>query len=160
MNAYLTKPFAPYDLFAAVEQFSQEAPAARAPDEPGQAPSAAPCPVDLVSFRSAMRDAGAEDAVEEILDTFAQTTPRSLAALAGAVEASDAAAIANAAHAFKSPAGAIGAQALAALLQEIELAGMEGAIDRARTGFEQVLREAEAVLACLRTARPASGPDG
>jgi HPt (histidine-containing phosphotransfer) domain-containing protein len=78
----------------------------------------------------------------------------SLAALASAVEAGDAAAIAKAAHFFKSASAAIGARALATGLQEIELAAKEGAIDRARTGFDLVQREVKAVLDCLRTIRP------
>ena len=84
-----------------------------------------------------MREAGAEEAVEAILELFAQTAPERVAALTAAMESGDTKAIANAAHAFKSPSSAIGALRLGGLLQEIELAGKIGDIARARVGVRE-----------------------
>jgi HPt (histidine-containing phosphotransfer) domain-containing protein len=103
-----------------------------------------------------MREAGAEEAVDGILDMFAQNAPERIADLRTAVTAGDAPAIATAAHAFKSPSGAIGALRLAGFLQEIELAARDGALDDVRTAFERAEQETEAVLAHLRTVRDGS----
>jgi two-component system sensor histidine kinase/response regulator len=118
MNDYLTKPFKAHQLFAAVEGWSADvaAPAAPAP------------PIDLEGFRQTMREAGAEDAVPDILETFVQAAPARFDTLRAALAGGDATAIARAAHAFKSAAGAIGAHELAAVLGEIEAAAQEGAV--------------------------------
>jgi HPt (histidine-containing phosphotransfer) domain-containing protein len=97
-----------------------------------------------------MREAGAEEAVDAILELFAQTAPERVAALTVAMESGDAKAIANAAHAFKSPSSAIGALRLGGLLQEIELAGKVGDIPRARAAFANLDAETAAVLSQLR----------
>jgi HPt (histidine-containing phosphotransfer) domain-containing protein len=106
--------------------------------------------IDLASFRRNMREAGAEDAVEGIFAMFVQDVPERVAALSAAMTLADLGAIAKAAHAFKSPSAAIGATGLAGLLQEIELAGNEGAMDRASEGYARLPPEVEAVLRELR----------
>ncbi|MEO8139329.1 MAG: response regulator [Gemmatimonadota bacterium] len=141
MTGYLSKPFRPHELFAAVEGLEVG---------PATAPPAASASMDLESFRRSMREAGAEEAVDGILEMFAQNIPERLAALTAGVAAKDAAEIARAAHAFKSPAAAIGALGLAGLLQEVELAAKQGAVDRASAAFALVLPEAEKVLRHLQ----------
>jgi two-component system sensor histidine kinase/response regulator len=144
MNGYLSKPFRAHDLFAIVEGFA---------DDHDTAPTSETTPapaIDLEAFRRSMREAGAEEAVEAILELFAQTAPERVAALTAAIESGDAKAIANAAHAFKSPSSAIGALRLGGLLQEIELAGKAGDIARARAAFANLDAETAAVLDQLR----------
>ena len=147
MTGYLSKPFRAHDLFAIVESIGDENETIPAETDP--AASAAPA-VDLEAFRRSMREAGAEEAVEAILELFAQTAPERLAAVTSAIESGDAKAIANAAHAFKSPSSAIGALRLGGLLQEIELAGKAGDIARARAAFATLDAETTAVLEQLR----------
>src|SRR3989442_1277925 len=83
MSDYLAKPFKGHELFALVEGSVERgsavaSPAAEAPAEP-----AAP-PVDLEGFRATLREAGAEQALYSIVDTFVRQAPDRLAALAAA----------------------------------------------------------------------------
>ncbi len=157
MDGYLTKPFRPHELFALVEGCG--APAARSEAPAGElvgegvvveagSNGAAPA-VNLVEFVRAMRDAGAEGAVDRILDLFVGDAPSRLGALTAAVAAADAHGVQRAAHAFKSPAGSIGAHRLQALLQEVESAAMDGDLPRAGAASVRVVPEVEAVLAYL-----------
>jgi HPt (histidine-containing phosphotransfer) domain-containing protein len=109
--------------------------------------------VDLAEFRCAMREAGAEDSIDEILDLFIANAPERLAVLGEAVQSGDARAIEQAAHAFRSPAGMIGARGLEKVLLDIELAGRAGTVGPARAAFEKVGLEAESVLRYLRSER-------
>ena len=113
--------------------------------------------LDSGEFRRTMRDVGAEDAVDAVLDLFAEHAPGRLAALNGAMASGQGEEIARAAHAFKSPAGAIGARGLESLLLDVELAGIAGAIGQARTAFDRVRPEVESVLQHLRLEREKLG---
>ena len=141
MTGYVPKPFRPHELFAAVEGL---------PDVLALPPVASAATMDVEGFRRTMREVGAEDAVDGILDLFVQNVPERIAALTAAVNARDAPEIARAAHAFKSPAGAIGAVGLAGLLQAVELAATQGAVDQACAAFALVGPETDAVVRHLR----------
>jgi HPt (histidine-containing phosphotransfer) domain-containing protein len=136
-----SQPPRPNELFPAVEG---------PPDIPALPPVVSTARLDIEGFRLTMREVGAEDAVDGILDLFVQNVPERIAALTAAVKARDASEIARAAHAFKSPAGAIGALGLASLLQEVELAATQGAVDQACAAFAQVGPETDAVVRYLR----------
>jgi PAS domain S-box-containing protein len=153
MNGYVPKPFRPHELFAAVESLGSVTVVPAPAKVPGPAMVASSKAVDLAGFRSIMREAGAEEAVDGILDLFSESAPERLTALGAAVGAGDGVAIGRAAHAFKSPAGSIGAHGLQALLQEMEIAGTAGEIAQARATFARVGPEAESVLECLRVHR-------
>src|SRR2546430_6492571 len=118
MTDYLAKPFKAHELFATVEG--------------GAARATAPPAVDLAAFRATMREAGAEEAVDGILETFMEHVAGHLDALEQAVTSGETATIGKTAHAFKSAAGSIAAHRLAAALQALEQAGRAGAIDTAR----------------------------
>jgi PAS domain S-box-containing protein len=150
MSEYLTKPFKAHELFAIVEGWT-----AAAPPPP---PPAVSVPVDLDAFRHEMRAAGAEEAVDPVLDTFLQSAPERVAALTTALAAGTAPEIERAAHAFKSASATIGAKVLATLLQQMEVAGKAGDVTGARRVGEGLLRESEAVLAYLRQVRAAPSP--
>jgi HPt (histidine-containing phosphotransfer) domain-containing protein len=139
MSDYLANPFKARELFAV--------------GEGGAARAAARPAVDLAEFRASMRDAGAEEAVDGILDTFVEHVGGHVDALARATRSGDGEPIAKAAHGFRSAAGAIGAQGLAAALQALAQAARAGAIEPARREWQRARHEAEAVIACLRTAR-------
>jgi signal transduction histidine kinase/DNA-binding response OmpR family regulator len=139
MNGYLTKPFKAHELFAAVER--------------GVVGAGASPPVDLAAFRATMREAGAEDAVEGILDTFVEHAGGHVDALERATMSGNAEAIATAAHAFKSAAGSIRAGGLAGALQAVEQAGRAGAVETARHEWKRAREEVEAVVTFVRAAR-------
>ncbi|MEO8030519.1 MAG: response regulator, partial [Gemmatimonadota bacterium] len=162
MNGYVAKPFRPQELFSAVETAElapaavrSAGPAADRPGESRQPPAASdePPAVDLVEFRRAMKEAGIEDSADRILDLFVESGTERLEALTAAADARDGAAMARSAHAFRSPAGAIGAGRLAEGLLEMELAGKAGMIDQACAAFRRVQPEAKRVLAYLTVQR-------
>ncbi|HUX33654.1 MAG TPA: PAS domain S-box protein [Gemmatimonadaceae bacterium] len=168
MSEYLAKPFKSHDLFAVVERWG--APPAAPGPRPEHAggtvthlvasvvpPDDQP-PVDVEGFRTSMREAGAEGAVEKILDTFTADAPKRQAALLTAFESRIAADIRSAAHAYKSAAGAIGAHALAALMLSIEVAGKEGRIDDARALSAESQKLTDAVVSYLHGRRPRESP--
>ncbi|MGH7538860.1 MAG: response regulator [Gemmatimonadales bacterium] len=150
MSGYLTKPFKAHELFAAVEGWSPT-PAAAA--EPGATPARATPPIDVEGFRQEMRAAGAESAVDTVLDTFLQSTPERVTALTTALAGGTATEIERAAHAFKSAAATIGAKSLATMLQQVEAAGKAGDLPRAHQLGERLVRESEAVITYLRQVR-------
>jgi len=149
MSDYLTKPFKGHDLFAIVEGRAGAAtPAMPQPLAPTQE-----APVDLEAFRREMREAGVEEAVEAILDTFVQSASERVAALTLALAAGAAPDIRRAAHAFKSSAGTIGAKRLAALLHQLEAAAEAGDVEQARSLGHRFAEESAAVTAYVRRAR-------
>jgi PAS domain S-box-containing protein len=153
MSAYLTKPFKAHELFAAVEGWGATL---AAPVEPAPAP--APAPVDLDAFRHEMRAAGAEEAVDPVLDTYLQTAPERLRVLSEALAAGAAPDIERAAHALKSASATIGARGLAAVLLQLEAAGRAGDVTGARRAGDDLVRESEAVIAYLRQVRSGADP--
>jgi CheY-like chemotaxis protein len=156
MTDYLTKPLRGHELFAAVEGWAPSG--ADNVETPAAAESASP-PVDVDAFREQMRLAGAESAVDQILDTFLESTPQRINAIAEALSAGDATGIERAAHALKSSAATIGAKSLAALLQQLEIAGKEANVPRARSlgnDIEGVSNQVVDYLSGLRARRPAT----
>jgi two-component system sensor histidine kinase/response regulator len=152
MSDYLAKPFKAHELFAMVEDAAGSAPIG---DDP-QIGDAAP-PVDLDGFRNTLREAGAEEAVDSILDTFQRQAPERLAALTAAIAAGEAPAITAAAHTFRGAAATIGATELATLLEQMETAGRAGDVEQARSAFERtdaVARNVVAYIASQRVATP------
>jgi two-component system sensor histidine kinase/response regulator len=158
MTGYLAKPFKSHELFALIE--TREGP-----------PPRTHMPVDVAGFRETMREAGAGEAVDGILDSFVAQLPERLAALETAMTNGHPDATARAAHALKGSAATIGAQELARLLERIETTaragvtaapGLEsdavagvgpGDLGDARELLEQVQGEARAVLEFLREQR-------
>jgi HPt (histidine-containing phosphotransfer) domain-containing protein len=96
-----------------------------------------------------MRAAGAEAAVDSILQTFLDSAPERIAAVVSALESGTTPAIERAAHAFKSAAAAIGAKRLADLLQQIETAGRSGEVAAARDLAARFRAESDAVVRFL-----------
>ena len=113
--------------------------------------------MDLDAFRREMRDAGVEEAVDAILDTFVQSAGERITALTSALATGEAQAIKRAAHAFKSAAGTIGAKRLAALLQELETIAEAGNVAQARQLGARFAEESAAVTAYVRRARQGAG---
>jgi PAS domain S-box-containing protein len=154
MTDYLTKPFRGHDLFAIVEGRAGVVTAGLPPDPlvPSQ-----DAPVDLDAFRRDMREAGVEEAVDAILDTFVRSAGERITALTAALATGEAQAIKRAAHAFKSAAGTIGAKGLATLLEQLETAATAGDVALARTLGDRFVAESAAVAAYVRRARQSPG---
>jgi len=151
MSDYLTKPLRAHELFAAVEGW---APSGTERPEPVAAPQGV-APVDVEGFREQMRLAGAEAAVDQILDTFLDSTPQRVTAITTALTSGNAGDIERSAHALKSAAGTIGAKSLAALLQQIEVAGKAGNVPGARALQNRLEAESAAVIEQLTRLRGA-----
>ncbi|HEY6222496.1 MAG TPA: response regulator [Gemmatimonadales bacterium] len=152
MTDYLTKPLRAHELFAAVEGW---APSIAPRAEPAPMPRGGALPVEVDAFREQMRLAGAEAAVDQILDTFLESTPQRISAITAALSAGTPGDIERAAHALKSAAGTIGAKSLAALLQQIESAGKAGDVLAARALQDRLEGESAAVLEQLTRLRKA-----
>jgi len=125
MDGYLSKPFRPYELFAMIEGWGS-------PGETEAREVDVDSAIDITGFRATLREAGIEDALGALLDAFATDAPARMDAIDESCRAGDADAIARAAHAFKSAAGAIAARPLAELLRQVELAGRESRVEEAR----------------------------
>src|SRR3989475_8261411 len=147
MTDYLAKPFKAHELFALVEGTAE-------PKAPAAQPLAtlAP-PVDLEGFRTTLREAGAEQALYSIIDTFVRQAPDRLAALATAVTSGTGDDIAKAAHVYRGAAATIGARELAELLEHVETTARAGEIEAARETFERVSPVAHDVTEYLRQQR-------
>jgi PAS domain S-box-containing protein len=123
MTSYLPKPFKPHELFAAVEGWGATvASKQQLPDSPESE-----VVVDLEEFRRSMREAGVEDAVGTLLETFLQDAPGRMQALGRAAATADTSALEASAHAFKSAARTISLmpvveEAYTAVIQYLEAA--------------------------------------
>src|SRR5712691_816450 len=147
MTEYLAKPFKAHELFALVEGAGQGKPA------PAPTPPAVTPPVDLEGFRTTLREAGAEQALYSIVDTFVRQAPDRLAALATAVASGAGAEIAKTAHVYRGAAATIGARELADLLERVETSARAGDVEQAREAFERVSPMAHQVTDYLRQQR-------
>jgi signal transduction histidine kinase/CheY-like chemotaxis protein len=148
MSDYLAKPFKAHELFSLVEGSTDRK---VAPPEPAAA-TAGP-PVDLEGFRMTLREAGAEQALYSIVDTFVRQGPDRLAALAAAAASGSGAEMAKAAHVYRGAAATIGARELAGLLERVETTARAGEIDAAKEAFELVSSVAHNVTEYLRQQR-------
>jgi len=151
MSGVVTKPFKPHQLFAAVEGWAEP------PGPAAEAAAGAATPIDLVALRASLRAGGVEDMLEPLVASFLKDAPSRLAGIEDAVRAGDAERVRLAAHAYRSSAAQLGALALAAALQALELAGRAGDLAGA-PGLAGVVRhEHTAVCAFLAAAVPGGG---
>lgn len=84
---------------------------------------------------------GDEDLLEELLKTFLEYTPHQLQEIQQALEAGDALGLQGQAHSIKGAAASINAEALREAAWQVELAGKNGEIDRARSLVAALSRE-------------------
>jgi CheY-like chemotaxis protein len=146
MDAYLAKPFAARDLFAVLE--------GELPEQPARV-SAAHRPagklIDLEELRADLREAGIEESLPVLVRLFLRDGPGRLDAIASAVGAGSAPAVASAAHAMKSAAGAVRATRLMSLLSALERAAKAGDLTMASAQAEAIGAEHRAVRDWLET---------
>ena len=157
MTGYLAKPFKAHELFALVEGSTD-----RSRPTPAPGTLTGPPPVDLEAFRNTLREAGAEEAVDSILDTFSRQAPDRIATLVAAVAGRQANDTMRAAHVLRGAAGTIGANRLADILERIEeVARRGGDVSDLREDVQRAEVEAAAVLDHLRRRRaPTAAPAG
>lgn len=102
--------------------------------------------MDVERFRAELREAGVEEMIGTLLDTFVEDAPVRFAALEQATKNQDAKAVETAAHAFKSGAGTIHATFLAVALSDAETAGRVGQLESTAELLEQIRSEYLAVV--------------
>jgi len=143
MDAFLTKPFRGHELLSLVENTARSS-----TSDAGKESAASP--VNLDAFREAMREVGIEEVVDTTLATFCHEMPDRMDALKGALETADVAGIASAAHAMKSAAGAIHAEALAATMNNLEQAANEGDVSTSQTLATEAHSDFDEVMTFLK----------
>jgi two-component system sensor histidine kinase/response regulator len=153
MTDYLPKPFKAHELFAVIERERNPIVDPAAAPVPAAAPESDVLAVDLEGFRQTLRDAGAEEAVDTILDTFLEQAPERVAALSVAVAAGDADSIMRSAHALRGASATIGAAPLAELLEHMEQAGRDGKVTAAVGDLQRVEEAVATVLDAVRRDR-------
>ena len=87
--------------------------------------------VDLDGLQKELAEAGAEEILWELVETFATDAPHRMEAIDTALQSGSGKEIRSAAHAYKSSAGTMRARELASLLLDLELAGNEADLDKA-----------------------------
>jgi HPt (histidine-containing phosphotransfer) domain-containing protein len=99
--------------------------------------------IDRDTFRGLQDTAGA-DFVVELVDAFLEEAPIMFESMRSGIAEKDADKFRRAAHSLKSNANTFGATALAALAKELELSGLQAALDKpdalapARAEYERV----------------------
>ena len=155
MDGYLPKPFKAHELFATVEGWGVDRNTEPQADRraPIPLPAVIPPSVDLENLRSQLHDAGSEDALDGIVDTYLASVPERVATLCRVLVSGTSAEVATAAHALKSSAGAIGARPLATLLAEIEADGRAETLADRPTLAARAEAASDRVLTDLRAYR-------
>jgi signal transduction histidine kinase/CheY-like chemotaxis protein/HPt (histidine-containing phosphotransfer) domain-containing protein len=156
MDAYVTKPIKPAELFGAIAELL-----------PGVAPVAAPvvesaAPVlDVLDAEQALAQVGGDMAVlAELIALFRSEVPRALAAIREGIGTTDSSAVARAAHRLKGSLVTLGARAASAEALRMETLGRAGDLadaEQALAALERQLGVLEPALDSLATSAAVSG---
>jgi len=131
MNDYLPKPVQKTQLKDMLERWISGTEAVRDHMEPEMTPDKAVDPEVLES----LRELGGEDdpgLFLELIELFLEDTPQRMKQVEEALARDDADGLGAAAHALKSSCANLGALKLSELFKEIEFAGKESDLERAR----------------------------
>jgi signal transduction histidine kinase/DNA-binding response OmpR family regulator len=148
MDDFVTKPVRIEDLANALERV----PAASPPTPKPAAEYATVSGAALDRLRD-LRVPGQPDPLAEIIDLFIQQTPELLADLENACSALNLDALKRTAHTLKGSAGNVGAEQLAALSRELELAIKQGTSSAARSLVTRIAQEFTSVRKILEAER-------
>jgi CheY-like chemotaxis protein len=131
MDAHLSKPVEPDELFAAIERhLSSEA----GPSSPQQNQ-----PADPAAVPEAL--AGRAGLLAPLVRSFLESCPTHVGNLREAIAEGDPERLSFGAHRFLGSLGILGAKAAADLAQALEHMGTEGRLDNASAVFEEFERE-------------------
>ena len=109
-------------------------------------------PIDLKVIE-AMREideAGGMEVAKEVLRCFLKNAYHDVARVSASIIAGDGKALGYAAHELRSSTANVGARILSGHYRELEKLGREGRIDEARRLLDQVRREHERAVMCMR----------
>jgi len=146
MDGYLSKPIDRLELFAVVEQNAAAAAAIARPA------------IDVVFDASTMleRLGGDKTLMHDVVEVFLEDTPRLLAAIHQAIEASDAEGLQSTAHELKGAAGNLAAAGVVDAARALEILGRHAAFDAAPAAWLRLETEASRLAAALRENRAAA----
>jgi CheY-like chemotaxis protein len=149
MDGYVSKPIDPAVFYATVEQ--DTAPVAAVAD------TVAESAVAVLDFDALFTRVGQDaDLLKEVINLFLADCPVRMAAIKAAVDARDAEAIRQAAHALKGSAGNLSAGALTAAARTLERIGAERRLDAAPGATRHLVAQAAIAMDALRQALPAT----
>jgi HPt (histidine-containing phosphotransfer) domain-containing protein len=152
MDDYLSKPFGMEGLQAIVkrwvaarpsvgreEERDRGGPLGEIPAGNGIAKTGVPLDRSALDRLAALQAAGKNETLNKIIALYFAQSERLIEALRGAIAGKDAAAMAGAAHTFKSSSACLGAVSLAAMCSELEMIGRNQGL----TGAGEILASLE-----------------
>ena len=159
MNAFLAKPYTLAQLHATLACWLAGAPdTPHGPSLPAPAPKTAAEPQAAAAINQRAIDAlhqldepGSTALVTQLVTSFLAAADANLARVTDAATTGNAKALSQAAHALKSSAANLGAEALSGCYRELEKCGREGRTDAARELLERTRLEQQRALLELRT---------
>ena len=98
-----------------------------------------------------LKDLVGDDFVGELVETFFEEAPISLAEMGQALQNGDTETFRRSAHSLKSNAASFGAMQLASLAREMEYLGRDGRVDEAESKLPQVEISYQEAAEALRT---------
>ncbi len=156
MNDYLSKPVQKADLERMLEKWIEHptSPAPNHHEEKPMQPAQGKPPALDQNVIASLRELGGDDdpgLFVELVELFLEDTPPRIHALVAALAQNDATALERAAHALKSSAANLGALELSVLFRDIESAGREKNLQRAKPLVARTSEEFQRVEAALRS---------
>ena len=140
MDGYVSKPISPAELAKAIEaqllRVGPPALAANASEPKADAPRTKETQPDALLFdktAALARVGGDESVLNEILDVYLEDALAQIAFLEQAAANGDAEAVRSRAHSLKGASGNVGAMAMQTLAAQIETAGRQGELERAKS---------------------------
>jgi len=155
MDDFLAKPYTLATLRAALSRWlprSGKTPLSVAPERPAEPAGVAKPAInpDVLESLKELDPAGGMDLAKELLRSFLESAPRSVAQLEASIIDGNSKGLGQAAHSLKSSAANVGAETLSNSYRELEKLGREGRIDEARQLVDQVSQEHQRAVARLR----------
>ncbi|HSP14055.1 MAG TPA: response regulator [Thermoanaerobaculia bacterium] len=134
MDDYLSKPVSESELLRVMERWL--------PAEED--------PIDPATIRTLRELGTGDDFLTELIAVYAEDAPAQVKAIRDAVDAKDPVALANAAHAFKSSSGHIGAMKVRESCEVLEHIGRSGSMRGVAAEMIRLVRENERAMTRLR----------